>query len=50
MIPVKVHGGLVVMHTREEFERLWGRVDRVACKEMNKDLEGGEECLPEGSC
>jgi hypothetical protein len=34
LIPVTIHGGLVVMHTAEEYERLWRGVDRDACHAM----------------
>ena len=36
-IPVKVDGGLVVWHSKQEYDRLWAGVDREACAVMASD-------------
>jgi hypothetical protein len=46
LIPVRVNGGLVVWHTREEYARLWAGVDRLACEQMNRPIEPEQEENP----
>lgn len=43
LIPVRIHGGIVVMHTPEEYARLWDGVDVLACEQMNEPIELEQE-------
>ena len=47
LVPVKIHGGLVVMHTAEEYARLWAGVDREAAMLHDAPLSTGDNTLVE---
>lgn len=38
LIPVRLASGLVVMHTSEEYRRLWAGVDPLAARRMGEEL------------